>query len=37
MKRKTKKKIKQAIFIVVFHIGAIAWLYAGIMTATILN
>jgi len=37
MKKKTKRKIKQAIFIAAFHIGAIAWIYAGIMTATTLN
>ena len=37
MKKKINRKIRQAIFVALFHIGSIAWLYAGIMTATTLN
>lgn len=37
MKRKTKQKLGQAILILAFHISAIVWLVAGIMTATTLN
>jgi uncharacterized protein with PQ loop repeat len=37
MKKKTKQKIRFAIFITIFHLGIIAWLMSGIMTATTLN
>lgn len=37
MKKKTKQKIRFAIFITIFHLGIIAWLMSGIMTASTLN
>lgn len=37
MKKKTKQKIRFAIFVVAFHFGIIAWLMSGIMTASTLN
>lgn len=32
-----RKKIRQAMFIVAFHIAGIAWLISGMLTATTLN
>lgn len=37
MKKKTKQKIRFAIFITIFYTGMIAWIIAGIMTASTLN
>ena len=34
---KKKKNIRQAILIVAVHIGLVAWLVSGIMTATTLR
>lgn len=32
-----KKRIGQALLIILFHLGTIAWLYFGIVTATTLR
>lgn len=37
MKKKTKQNIRQAILIVAVHIGLVAWLFSGIITATTLR
>lgn len=37
MRKKTKQKIRFAIFSLAFHIGIIAWIMSGIMTSTTLN
>lgn len=37
MKKKTKQKIRFAIFVTTFHLGIIAWIISGIMTSTTLN
>lgn len=33
----SNKKVRQAIFTILFHIAGIIWIIAGIMTATTLN
>lgn len=37
MKKKTKQKIRFALFVTTFHLSIILWLVSGIMTATTLN
>ena len=36
-KKKRSRKIRQALFMITFYISAVAWLMAGIMTATTLK
>lgn len=37
MKKKTKQKIRFALFFMTFHLSIILWLMSGIMTSTTLR